>query len=89
MPKYINNIKIKQGKFGLKMSGNLDKLVEELRQHTNEKGYFNLEIKERKEVGKYGESHSVTVDEWKPNDKPVIGGHNKATDWDDPSSLPF
>lgn len=69
MPKYINNIKIKQSKFGLKMSGNLDKLVEELRQHTNEKGYFNLEIKERKEVGKYGETHSVTVDEWKPNPK--------------------
>lgn len=83
MPKYINNIKIKQSKFGLKMSGNLDKLVEELRQHTNEKGYFNLEIKERKEVGKYGETHSVTVDEWKPEQKPVIVGHNRPTEFDE------
>ena len=82
MPKYINNIKIKQSKFGLKMSGNFDKFVVELKQHLNDKGYFNLEIEERKEIGKYGETHSVTVDEWKPNEKPVIGGHSNATDWD-------
>lgn len=84
MPQYINNIKIKQSKYGLKMSGNFEKLVEELRQHVNEKGYFNLEINPRKEAGKYGETHSVIVDEWKPEPKlPNIGGHSNATDFED------
>ena len=82
MPKYINSIKVKPGKYGLKVSAKLEDLISELKQHVNEKGYINLDLNPRKEPGKYGETHSVTVDEWKPNNKPVIGGHSNATDWD-------
>lgn len=64
---YINSIKIKQSKFGQKMSFNLDKLIEECGKLVNEKGYVNLEILPRKTEGKYGETHSVKLDTWKPN----------------------
>ena len=82
MHKYINSIKVKPGKYGLKVSAKLEDLIAELKQHVNEKGYINLDFKPRKEPGKYGESHSVTVDEWRPG--PTIGGHSSATDFDIP-----
>jgi len=37
------------------MSGNL-----------NEKGYINLVLSKRREEGKYGETHYMTLDTWKP-----------------------
>jgi|TARA_R110000787_G_scaffold175961_1_gene288281 hypothetical protein len=33
-------------------------------EHTNERGYVNLTIKERREVGRYGDTHAVTLDTW-------------------------
>ena len=33
-------------------------------EHTNERGYLNLTIKERREVGRYGDTHAVTLDTW-------------------------
>jgi len=33
-------------------------------QHTNERGYVNLTIKERREEGRYGDTHTVTLDTW-------------------------
>lgn len=33
----------------------------------NEKGWVNLDQTRRKEVGKYGETHSMVIDEWKPS----------------------
>lgn len=67
MATYINSIKVKENKFGMKVSGKLSDIVEELKKHTNEKGYINLEFFKRKELGKYGETHGVKLDEWKPN----------------------
>ena len=87
MPQYINSIKVKTGKFGLKVSGKLEDIYAELKQHVNEKGYINLEFKQRKEPGKYGETHSVTIDEWKPNQNTSICGHSNATDWE--TEMPF
>lgn len=63
---YVNKISVKKSKFGLKMSGNAEEVIKQIREHINEKGYFNWDINERKEVSKYGETHSVTVDTWKP-----------------------
>ncbi len=66
MATYINGISIKEieGKYGsfFNISFNLDKLKE----YANEKGYVNTTVSKRKEVGKYGETHSVTLNEWKP-----------------------
>lgn len=59
----------KESKYGIKLSGNANKVIEEIKKHTNEKGYFNFELLKRKEAGKYGETHYVKVDDWKPTPK--------------------
>ena len=61
-------IKTYLGKFGetLKLSFNADKLIEFANAHKNDKGYINLNINKRKEVGKYGETHSAVLDTWQP-----------------------
>jgi len=68
MADYIS-INGKKSKFGINLSGKADKVIEEIKKHTNEKGYFNFELLERKEVGKYGETHYVKVNDWKPTPK--------------------
>jgi hypothetical protein len=40
--------------------------LETLKANVNEKGWVNLNASERKEVGKYWETHSVTINNWKP-----------------------
>jgi hypothetical protein len=32
----------------------------------NENGYVNLDVTKRLSEGKYGETHSIVIDEWKP-----------------------
>lgn len=66
---YINGVSLKKSKFGIKFSGKADELIKQLQEHTNEKGYFNFEINERKEADKYGNTHYIKVDEWKPETK--------------------
>jgi len=68
MADYIS-INGKESKYGIKLSGNANKVIEEIKKHTNEKGYFNFELLKRKEAGKYGETHYVKVDDWKPTPK--------------------
>jgi hypothetical protein len=58
---------VKKSNYGLKFSGKAEDVINQIKENTNEKGYFNWNISERKEVGKYGETHYVTVDTWKPN----------------------
>lgn len=40
--------------------------VEKLQQYANEKGYVNLTLSKRKEIGQYGDTHYFTLNEWKP-----------------------
>jgi hypothetical protein len=40
-----------------------------------EKHFITLKINRRKEPGKYGETHSVTVDTWKPGEKAEQARH--------------
>lgn len=77
MATYINSIKVKENKFGLKVSGKLSDIVEELKKHTNEKGYINLEFFKRKEPGKYGDTHGVKLDDWKPNGEKGGSSYNQ------------
>ena len=72
MPTYIKGVnlkKIKSEYFKLLLSGKAETFIEEIRKYTNEKGYFNFEISERKEVGQYGDTHSLKLNEWKPKEK--------------------
>lgn len=89
MADYIS-INGKKSKFGINLSGKADKVIEEIKKHTNEKGYFNFELLERKEVGKYGETHYVKVNDWKPTNesKPKQNDSFKVED-DRLSDLPF
>lgn len=69
---YFNSITIKEGKYGLKISINYNKFVQEAQQHLNQKGYINLDINKRKTEGKYGETHYATLNEWTPEKKTQI-----------------
>lgn len=60
---------VKESKYGLKLSGKAEDVIEQIKAHTNPKGYFNWDINPRKEKGKYGETHSVSVDTWEPKPK--------------------
>lgn len=62
-------LKAKQSKYGIKLSGKAEDVIAQIKEHTNAKGYFNWEINQRKEVGKYGDTHAVTVDTWQPENK--------------------
>ena len=69
---YINGVSAKQitfksGKTIIKLNINVDRMIEQLERHRNEKGYVNLGISERREPGKYGETHTVWLDTWRPN----------------------
>lgn len=81
---YFNSITIKEGKFGLKVSINYNKFVQEVQQHLNQKGYVNLDINKRKTEGKYGETHYATLNEWTPEKKKEIDSIPE-----DNNSLPF
>jgi hypothetical protein len=97
---YINGISAKQvtftsGKSILKLNINVAKLIEQLQQHANEKGYVNLGISERREKGKYGETHTVWLDTWKPTPKHEAPDVPKPAPWEESKpvqsddSLPF
>jgi len=83
MATYLNKVTLKESKFGIKFSGKTDEVIAQLLAITNEKGYFNLEILKRKQVGNYGETHYVKVDEWKPEQKAPVGSTGNPNNPDD------
>lgn len=62
--KYLNSFSFKEGNYGLKMSVNVQKAIEELKALENEKGYANFEIKKRQTPSQYGHTHYAQVDTW-------------------------
>lgn len=65
----VKEIQLKSGGI-LKMGINKEKFLEHIKSiPANEKGYINLGISQRKEVGKYGDTHSVWLDTWKPEQR--------------------
>lgn len=40
--------------------------AERLMQYANEKGYINMTMSKRREVGQYGDTHYFTLNDWKP-----------------------
>ena len=57
-----------QGKFGsiLKLGFRVEPLLEFIQQNTNENGFINFDVVGRKSAGKYGETHSVILNDWQP-----------------------
>lgn len=63
---YFKGLYGKRSKYGIRLSGKAEDVIRSIREHTNAKGYINLEVKERREEGKYGDTHYVTVDTYEP-----------------------
>ncbi len=89
---FVNGASCKavKGQFGefFNISLNLEKLA----QYQNEKGYVNLTMSKRQEVGQYGETHSFKLNDWKPSDSQVINAVNMrpiSELIDDIDELPF
>jgi hypothetical protein len=66
MATYIKGIRLKKTQFSTKFTGKSADFIAEIQKHTNEQGFFNFEIKERREPSEKGETHYIVVNEWKP-----------------------
>lgn len=80
----------KQSKYGVNLSFSR-KDLETMQANLNEKGYINLNLNERKEIGKYGETHSMTVNTWKSQSQGIsqseaqsVFSDSKVNVWDIP-----
>ena len=62
------SVKEKDGKFGkfLSVGIKVEPFIEWMNANTNSRGYVNLIISPRREVGQYGDTHSVYLDTWEP-----------------------
>jgi len=66
---YFNSLKGKRSKYGVRISGKAEDVINEIRQHMNAKGYINLELKERQSEGKFGQTHYLIVDTYGAQDR--------------------
>lgn len=89
MADYVKcSAKEKQGRFGpVLLLGFKAEVLRELANQANERGYVNLAITARKEVGAYGDTHSVKLDTFTPKQRDESPAWNGPTDTDD--SIPF
>jgi len=70
--KYLGSSRNIQGKFGeIQKISFSRKDLELMMDNLNEKGYINLNRIEKKEVDKYGNTHYLVIDEWKPTEQPT------------------
>jgi len=62
-------VKSREGNFGeeFRISFNAERLQAFIAQHTNKSGYVNLQMTRRRETGRFGETHNVTLDTWEPS----------------------
>jgi len=85
---YFNSARGKKTMYGTRLSFNVEKLIEELKQYKNESGYCNVIVKDRKTPDKYGNNVYVILDTWKPDPTKA----NKTTSVSQPAQaddLPF
>lgn len=99
---YVNGVYCKKKNYGIGISGKASDLIAEIQKHTNSKGFIRLELKERKEADKNGNTHYLVVDTWEPTQqahgsqhyqRPSNASHtpvsNSGSYEDDGSDLPF
>lgn len=60
-------VKAKQTQYGIKLGIKASEFIEFLNQNTNDKGFVNLEIKQRREADDKGNTHYMEVDTYTPN----------------------
>lgn len=64
---YLNGVNGKKTMYGTRLSVKADKFIEELKQNTNDAGYVNIIVKDRKTPDKYGNNVYIVLDTWKPD----------------------
>jgi FlaG/FlaF family flagellin (archaellin) len=70
--KYLGSSRNIQGKFGeIQKISFSRKDLELMMDNLNEKGYINLNRIEKRETDKYGNTHYLVIDEWKPTEQPT------------------
>ncbi len=66
---YVGGGKEKTGNFGVFHSISFSAQdLETLKQNLNAKGYVNLNFNKRQTPSQYGQTHSLTVDTWQPQE---------------------
>lgn len=86
---YINGAFIKSNPYGLKASFSKAAL-EQMLSLVDDKGYCRVEIKQRREADKAGNTHYIQVDDWTPNpDHLKDNSPNIRPEADEPSDLTF
>lgn len=85
---YVKGAYIKKGKFGLKMSINVEKFFDEVKRLQNDKGFVNIDINELKQVDKFNNTHYMVLDTWQPS-TPASGLTNGNVEQEVQEDLPF
>lgn len=80
-----SSAKARDTQFGevIKLSFKYEDLGAFAKKYKNAKGYVNLEVAPRKTPGKYGDTHSVKLDNWEPKEdggKPAAKPAPRKTD---------
>jgi|GEM_PF-631751 hypothetical protein len=50
----------------LKLGLHVDETIKFLKEHANNAGYVNFVVSRRRSPGQHGDTHSVALDNWKP-----------------------
>ncbi len=64
----------------INISIKVDDLIRFANEHKNERGYLNLTVQARREVGQYGDTHSVTLDTYQSGARQTAPADD-AEDW--------
>lgn len=88
---YINGVNGKKTMYGTRLSIKAEKFIEEIKSHTNESGYINIIVKDRKTADKYGNNVYIVLDTWKPDPTKAKSGtaQSPAASVQNTDDLPF
>ena len=68
---YVGGAKEKTGNYGVFHSISFSAQdLETLKANLNEKGYVNLNMNQRQTPSQYGQTHSLVIDFWRPQQQP-------------------
>ena len=56
----------------ISLSVKVSELIDFAKRHGNDRGYLNLTISPRREVGQYGDTHSVKLDTYEPKKRQPV-----------------
>jgi hypothetical protein len=73
MPLQCKEVKFNDGGSLINISGRADAVIEFVTKHKNDRGYINLVLAKRRENGKYGETHNVTLSTYEPKQQATKG----------------